>query len=68
MDEHGFCPALDGGRLLFVAIEAVRGRRVRPEREAMIHLVGMAVLLSLMVIVSFNDLLVPLARIDWGLR
>jgi len=61
-------PALDGGRLLFVAIEAVRGRRVRPEREAMIHLVGMAVLLSLMVIVSFNDLLVPLARIDWGLR
>ncbi len=61
-------PALDGGRLLFVAIEAIRGRRVRPEREALIHLVGMAVLLSLMVMISFNDLLVPLAHIDWGLR
>jgi len=61
-------PALDGGRLLFVAIEAVRGRRVRPEREALIHLVGMAVLLTLMVMISFNDLLVPLAHIDWGVR
>jgi regulator of sigma E protease len=61
-------PALDGGRLLFVAIEAIRGRRVRPEREAVIHLIGMAVLLSLMVMISFNDLIVPLAQIDWGLR
>ena len=61
-------PALDGGRALFVVIEAIRGRRIRPEREALIHLVGMAVLLSLMVIVSFNDLLTPLAHIDWGLR
>jgi regulator of sigma E protease len=61
-------PALDGGRLLFVIIEAIRGQRVRPEREALIHLVGMAVLLSLMVMISFNDLIVPLSRIDWGLR
>jgi regulator of sigma E protease len=61
-------PALDGGRLLFVAVEAIRGRRIRPEREAIIHLVGMAVLLSLMVLISFHDLLVPLANLDWGLR
>lgn len=61
-------PALDGGRLLFVAVEAIRGRRVRPEREALIHLVGMAVLLSLMVAISFHDLLVPLGAFDWGLR
>jgi regulator of sigma E protease len=61
-------PALDGGRLLFVIIEAVRGRRIRPEREALIHLVGMAVLLALMVTISFYDLLVPLAQFDWGLR
>ncbi len=61
-------PALDGGRLLFVIIEAIRGRRIRPEREAIIHLVGMAVLLSLMVVISFYDLLVPLTNIDWGLR
>jgi regulator of sigma E protease len=61
-------PALDGGRLLFVFIEAVRGRRIQPEREALIHLVGMAVLLALMVTISFYDLLVPLAQFDWGLR
>ena len=52
-------PALDGGRLLFVAIEAVRGQRVSPEREGLIHLVGMVVLLSLMVFISFYDLVVP---------
>jgi regulator of sigma E protease len=61
-------PALDGGRLLFVAIEAVRGRRVPPEREGLIHLVGMVVLLSLMVAISFNDLRVPPVSIDWGIR
>jgi regulator of sigma E protease len=61
-------PALDGGRLLFVAIEAIRGRRVPPEREGLIHLVGMVVLLSLMVAISFNDLVVPPVAIDWGIR
>lgn len=61
-------PALDGGRLLFVLIEAVRGRRVAPEREGLIHLVGMVLLLSLMVLISFNDLIVPPISIDWGLR
>jgi len=61
-------PALDGGRLLFVLIEAIRGRRISPEREGMIHLVGMVVLLSLMVIISFYDLIVPPISIDWGLR
>jgi regulator of sigma E protease len=61
-------PALDGGRLLFVVIEAVRGRRVSPEREGLIHLVGMAVLLTLMVFISFNDITSPLPSIDWGVR
>jgi regulator of sigma E protease len=61
-------PALDGGRLLFVAIEAIRGRRVPPEREGLIHLVGMVLLLSLMVAISFNDLVVPPVSIDWGIR
>jgi len=61
-------PALDGGRLLFVLIEAVRGRRVSPEREGLIHLVGMAVLLTLMVFISFNDIMAPLPSIDWGIR
>lgn len=61
-------PALDGGRLLFVVIEAVRGRRIAPEREGLIHLVGMVVLLSLMVFISFYDLVAPPTAIDWGVR
>jgi regulator of sigma E protease len=49
-------PALDGGRLLFVVIEWVRrGKRVPPEREGLVHLIGMAVLLTLFVLVTFLD-------------
>jgi regulator of sigma E protease len=49
-------PALDGGRLLFVAFEVLRGgRRVDPARERFVHLIGMAVLLSLMLVISFFD-------------
>ena len=54
-------PALDGGRLLFIAIEAIRGRRVSPEREGMFHFVGIVVLITLMVLISINDLMAPLA-------
>ncbi|HZT06604.1 MAG TPA: M50 family metallopeptidase [Chloroflexota bacterium] len=61
-------PALDGGRLVFVLLEAVRGRRVPPEREGLIHLVGMAVLVSIMVLISFHDLVTPAVPIDWGIR
>ncbi len=50
-------PALDGGRLLFVVIEWVRrGKRVPPEREGMVHLIGMAVLLTIFVLVAFLDI------------
>jgi len=50
-------PALDGGRLLFVVIEIIRrGRRVSPEREGMVHVIGMAVLLSIFVLVAFLDI------------
>lgn len=49
-------PALDGGRLVFLLIEAVRGKPVPPEKEGMIHLAGMAVLMLLMVFVLFNDI------------
>jgi regulator of sigma E protease len=61
-------PALDGGRLLFIAIEAVRGRRVSPEREGMFHFVGIVVLITLMVLISINDVMAPLPVIDWGGR
>jgi regulator of sigma E protease len=61
-------PALDGGRLFFVLLEWIRGRRVPPEREAAFHFVGIVVLLTLMVIISFNDLVSPLPAINWGGR
>lgn len=60
-------PGLDGGRLLFVLIEAIRGRRIDPEKEGMIHLVGMAVLFSLVIVITFADISSPV-NVDWGLR
>lgn len=48
-------PALDGSRLMFLAIEAVSGRRVKPKLEEYIHLVGMALLIGLMLLVTIND-------------
>src|SRR5713226_7677003 len=50
-------PALDGGRILFVVIEAVRGRRVDPRKEGFVHLIGMAILLLFIALVSYHDLL-----------
>ena len=50
-------PALDGGRLLFVAIEWVRrGKRISPQREGLVHLVGFVVLISLIVFISYFDI------------
>lgn len=49
-------PALDGGRLVFLVIEAVRRKRIPPEKEAYVHLAGMALLMALMVFVMFNDI------------
>ena len=53
-------PALDGGRILFVLIEAVRGRRVSPEKEGVVHFVGIAMLLGLMIVLVIQDLVDPL--------
>ncbi len=49
-------PALDGGRLVFLLVEVVRGKPVPPEKEGMVHFVGMVFFMILMVIVFFNDL------------
>ncbi len=49
-------PALDGGRLVFLLIEAVRRKPVPKEKEAMVHMVGMALLMLLMVFVMYNDI------------
>ncbi len=48
-------PALDGGRLVFLIIEAVRRKRVSPELEARVHFAGLMLLMVLMVIVMFHD-------------
>ena len=48
-------PALDGGRLVFLIIEAVRGKPIDKEKEGMVHMAGMVVLLALMVLILFND-------------
>lgn len=48
-------PALDGGRLVFLIIEAVRGKPVDPKKEGFVHMVGLTLLMILMVFVMFND-------------
>lgn len=53
-------PALDGGRILFVIIEAIRGRRVDPQRETMVHLIGFAILLTTMLVFVYLDIVDPL--------
>jgi regulator of sigma E protease len=54
-------PALDGGRVLLIVIELLRGgKRLKPEREGIINLVGMAILLTLMVVITVSDIM------HWG--
>lgn len=51
-------PALDGGRLVFVVLEMLRGgRKIAPEREGMVHFVGLMVLLALMFVIGFQDIM-----------
>ena len=49
-------PALDGGRLVFIILEMLRGKPVDPEKEGMVHMAGMAALMTLMLFVLFNDI------------
>ncbi|QBD78409.1 PDZ domain-containing protein [Ktedonosporobacter rubrisoli] len=54
-------PALDGGRILLIFIELLRGgKRLKPEREGIINLIGMALLLTLMIVITVSDV------IHWG--
>jgi regulator of sigma E protease len=59
-------PALDGGRIFFIIIEAIRGKRVAPEKEGAIHFIGLALLLTLMLVISYYDVSNPIPTIDWG--
>lgn len=50
-------PALDGGRLFFMIIELIRGKPIKAKYEGYVHFVGFALLMLLMVVVTFNDIL-----------
>lgn len=49
-------PALDGGRLLFIGLEALRGKPVDPQKEGMVHFIGFALLMLLVLAVTWNDI------------
>lgn len=49
-------PALDGGRMLFIVIESILGRRVIPRVEAIIHTIGMVILLLLLLAITARDI------------
>ncbi|MDU0330032.1 RIP metalloprotease RseP [Paenibacillus sp. 3LSP] len=50
-------PALDGSRLIFLGVEALRGKPIDPNREGMVHFIGFAMLFLLMIAVTYNDIL-----------
>lgn len=50
-------PALDGGRILFLIVEKIRRKPLKPEHEGMIHFIGFALLMLLMVFVTFGDIM-----------
>ncbi|MCI6580752.1 MAG: site-2 protease family protein [Oscillospiraceae bacterium] len=50
-------PALDGGRLVFLIIEGIRKKPVPPEKEGMVHLIGMACFIILMGVITVSDIL-----------
>ncbi len=50
-------PALDGGRLMFVLLEVIRGgRKIAPEKEGLVHFAGLVILLALMFVIAFHDI------------
>jgi len=55
-------PALDGSRLVFFVVEALRGKPVPPEQEGKVHMVGYGLLMGLLVLLTYRDL----ARIIGG--
>ena len=50
-------PAIDGGKLVLLVIEALRGKPISPEKEGLINLIGFALLMVLMVFVMYNDII-----------
>jgi len=59
-------PGLDGGRILFVIVEGIRGRRLDPAKEGLVHLIGMMLLVALMLLITWQDIVNPLPYVDWS--
>jgi regulator of sigma E protease len=60
-------PALDGGRIFFVLLEAIRGKPVPPEKEGMVHGIGLMLLLLVLVAITVQDIIVPLPKgVNWA--
>jgi regulator of sigma E protease len=50
-------PALDGSRIVFLLLEGLRGKPINPEKEGIIHLVGFALLMGLVLLITYNDIM-----------
>ena len=55
-------PALDGGRIFFVIIEAIRRKPIPPEKEGIVHFIGLVLLLGVMVFATWNDIMRLISR------
>jgi regulator of sigma E protease len=58
-------PGLDGGRIFFVIVEAIRGKRIDPEKEGAFHLIGLALLVTLLIFITYQDITTPVYTMDW---
>lgn len=58
-------PGLDGGRIFFVVVEAIRGKRIDPEKEGAVHLIGIAFLVTLLIFITYQDITTPVYTVDW---
>jgi regulator of sigma E protease len=59
-------PGLDGGRILFVVIEGIRGRRIDPSKEGLVHFIGLLLLVALMLFITWQDVVNPLPPVNWS--
>ncbi len=59
-------PGFDGGRIVFIVVEGIRGRRLDPAKEGLVHLIGMMLLVALMLFITWQDVVNPLPSIDWS--
>lgn len=55
-------PALDGGRIFFVIVEAIRKKPIPPEKEGMVHFVGLIILMGVMALATWNDIVRLISR------